>query len=488
MERSRKTAVSARLSRPRSFPDRIPAALAAAALLVAAGAALQDAAERTLDATVAPEARLAGELDLLFTEVAGRVKRAVVSVDAASPAEGPSLAAGSPADGQPGAGGRERSGSGFLIDPRGYVLTNHHLVAGGAEVMVRLHDGAERRARLVQADQASDIALLKVEHVDELPALELGDSEALRVGQWVIAVGSPFGLTQTVSTGIISALERTDLRVIPFESFIQTDASINPGNSGGPLIDLAGRVVGINTAIFSSRGGGSQGLGFAVPISLAKALVERWIAGKTTSHLGLTTSAVSRDMARYFGLDDLRGAFVARAEAGGPAALAGIEPKDVILRFGDVEVRDDVHLRVLAAETPPGSKVAIEVLRRGERRIFEVVLGERAWPAAGDAAPAAGDPGPSARLLGLTVLPLAREEARAQSLPETTRGMLVADVQPGSPSSHKGLRRADVLTEVDDLAVATVADVKRALAAAGDVVMLRVHRAGEDLGYIFVPR
>jgi serine protease Do len=315
----------------------------------------------------------------------------------------------------------------------------------------------------------------------------MGESETVRVGQWVLAVGSPFGLTQTVSAGIVSALHRSDLKILPFESFIQTDASINPGNSGGPLVNLRGEAIGISTAMYSNAGGGNQGIGFAVPIDLAKALVGRWIEGKSASFIGLVPSRVDPDMARYFGLDEPRGAFVARVDAASPAEKAGLRTKDLILSFGFKPVRDDSHLRVLVAGSPANEAVEVEVLRGAGRQIIRLVPAERTGDPPPPAPPAIAEE-PRTRLLGITVTPVTPEIAERLALPPARSGMAVIDVQEGSAAAKKGLRRADLILEINERLVTTLEDVRLALEAAKGAVMLGVFRGAGETEYIFVPR
>jgi len=427
---------------------------------------------------------LAAQLDDLFASVSEEVRRSVVSIGSTREARDP------PAE-EEGEGatewGEESIGSGFIIDPRGYILTNHHLVGPAKNIQVRLHDDREVAAKVVQVDPQSDIALIKIEE-EGLPALPMGESETVRVGQWVLAVGSPFGLTQTVSAGIVSALHRSDLKILPFESFIQTDASINPGNSGGPLVNLRGEAIGISTAMYSNPGGGNQGIGFAVPIDLAKALVRRWIEGKSASFIGLLPSRVDPDMARYFGLDEPRGAFVARIDAGSPAEKGGLKTKDLILNFGSKPVRDDGHLRVLVAGAPPNEPIDVEVLRGKGHEVVRLVPTERVGIEPSIPPSAVVSDEPKTRLLGITVTPVTPEIAERLALPPARSGMAVLDVQQGSAAAKKGLRRADLILEMNERPVASLEDVRLALEAAKGAVMLGVFRGTGEVEYIFVPR
>lgn len=467
-------------------------ALPSAALLAAAVAlaivTLKDwvEPERSLSAYPHRESQLAQDLEDLFSRVAGDVKLSVVSVSTAHKA----TEVGSyPVDDPLSSSSPEAIGSGFIIDSRGYILTNHHLVDEASKISVRLFDNRELDARLVQSDPASDIALLKVS-ATSLPALLMGDSGLARVGQWVLAIGSPFGLSQTVSAGIISALNRTDLKILPFEEFIQTDASINPGNSGGPLVNLHGEAIGINTAIYTGPQGDNRGIGFAVPITLAKALVTRWMEGKGACFLGAQPVRVDEDMARYYKLSSARGAFLKSVDPGGPAANAGLQAKDIILALDGVDVRDENHLRILVAGAAPGHPMATDVLRKGESLRLEVALGELAGPAVGDAE-ALGTEGAEvlgARLLGLTVATHAEVGGAAVGGVEAPPGVTIISVHPASAANKKGLRPGDAILEVDEHPIATLADLQVALAEASDTVMIRAARGGVDLGYVFLPR
>jgi serine protease Do len=441
--------------------------------------------QRELHADLSKEVQLERDLEDLFASVAEKVKLSVVAIgtkDSPDPSsEGES--------GEPGrSSGAESIGSGFIIDPRGYLLTNHHLVGESTDITVRLHDNREVRARVVQADASSDLALLKVES-EGLRALTMGDSKEARVGQWVLAIGNPFGLSQTVSAGIISALGRSDLRILPFENFIQTDASINPGNSGGPLVNLRGEAIGINTAMYSSTGGGNQGIGFAIPIDLARVLARRWIEGKSECYLGVNPARVDLEMARYFGLERPRGAFLAQVYPGSPAARGGLQSKDLILTFGEQEVRDESHLRVLIASAPPGQPVSIEVLRRQHRESVQVLLAEKERPGLADSSrPQDEQASPRARILGLTVAPVDPDLARQFGLITELRGLVVLDVQPGTPAGKKGLRQGDLVVEVNESPVKSLAELQGLLEASRDVVMLGLRREHGELEYVFLSR
>jgi serine protease Do len=394
---------------------------------------------------------------------------------------------------------RQRSlGSGVVIDPRGYVLTNYHVVGDSEELLVKSGDGRSWPARVVEKEEGADIALLKVE-ARSLPSVPLGNSESIKVGQWVLAIGSPFGLTQTVSAGIVSAVGRSDLGILPFESFIQTDASINQGNSGGPLVDLRGHLIGINTAIFSSSCGSSLGIGFAVPVNLARALVEKWIEGKSSSYLGVKPARLDEDAARYFGLESSRGVLMEAVNPDSPAERGGIQAMDIVVRFSGVEVRDENHFRYLIARAEAGRPVVVEIVRPEKggsprRMCFELTLTERDL-----AAPSSPERGPGeplqTRMLGITVAPLVEELARELALPDGTAGVAVIEVEPNSPAETKGVREGDVILEVNERKVTDIQELRSAIqeqaqsgGEPGRVVMLRLLRGGKDIGYKFLPR
>jgi serine protease Do len=272
---------------------------------------------------------------------------------------------------------RERTslGSGFIVSADGYVATNNHVVREAGEIVVRLSDQSEHRARLVGADVKTDVALLRIDATG-LPTIPFGDSDRLEVGEPVMAIGNPFGLDQTVTTGIVSAKERF-IGAGPYDDFIQTDASINPGNSGGPLIDARGSLVGINSAIFSQSGGWS-GIGFSIPVNLAKDVLAQLRAeGKVTrGYLGVAVTPVPPDAAKAAGLDKPRGALVAEVVSGSPGARAGLKPGDVITAFQNTEITDPHALTRRVGSTPPGTTVTMEVARHGSRERVTTTLGE----------------------------------------------------------------------------------------------------------------
>ncbi len=275
---------------------------------------------------------------------------------------------------------RQGVGSGFVVSADGEIVTNAHVVEGAQRVQVQIATGQVLDARLVGVDPMTDVALLRVDAPDDLPVLPLGDSDRLQVGDWVLAIGSPFGLTRSATAGIVSAKGRF-IGSGPYDDFIQTDAAINPGNSGGPLIDLDGRVVGVNTAILAPSGG-NVGIGFAIPANLARWVMEqlRERGRVVRGWLGIAVQAVTPDLARSFGLDRPRGALVADVTPGGPGARAGLRRGDVIVRFGDQTIKESRDLPTAVAMTDPGETVSITVVRDGDERTLRAVVGEMPAP------------------------------------------------------------------------------------------------------------
>ena len=271
-------------------------------------------------------------------------------------------------------------GSGVIVNSQGFILTNNHVIQGADEIEVALHDGRTAPATIVGADPESDLAILKVD-ISGVPAITFGHSEALRVGDVVLAIGNPFGVGQTVTSGIISATDRSQLGLSTFENFIQTDAAINPGNSGGALINTAGQLVGINTAIFS-RSGGSQGIGFAIPVSLAKGVMKQIIehGRPLRGWLGVEVQDLNPTLAESFGLGDASGALIAGIQTDTPAAKAGLQPGDVITQVNDQPITSGRSLMNAIASNAPGTKLKLKVIRQGEEMDKDVVLGERPQP------------------------------------------------------------------------------------------------------------
>lgn len=436
------------------------------------------ATERGLDARRSASREFAADLEDLFTAAAAAVRPGVVAIDTTD--------AGSSGANDDENGPHTSFGSGFVIDRRGYVLTNWHLVGRAGRIRVRLHDGREYPGAFVRGDATSDIALVRID-AEDLEALALGDSGELRVGQWALAVGHPFGLLQTVSAGIISGLKRSDLHILPFEEFIQTDASINPGNSGGPLVNLRAEVIGINTAVFSTASSANHGISFAVPINLARALATRWIDGQSVAFLGLSPGRVDADIATWFGLSSPRGAFVRAVDAAGPADAAGIRAMDLIVTFDGETVVDENHLRLLTARQVPGRGVDVELHRGRDALTVRLVPGTRddsGAPLASDAIP---EPG-GVRWLGVMVTTLSGDLRASLGVRDGTSGVAIVDVDRNTAAWRKGLRAGDVITAVNGEAIANLAELERRVATGDAVVAFTIERRGRDVGFFFVPR
>lgn len=372
---------------------------------------------------------------------------------------------------------KQRSlGSGFVFSRDGYIVTNNHVVEDADEIIVRLASGQESEAKIIGRDAKTDLALIRIEDHDELTPATLGNSDALRVGEWVLAIGNPFGLDNTITAGIVSAKGRHIGG--PYDNFIQTDASINPGNSGGPLININGEVVGINTAIFT-RGGGNIGIGFAIPISLAKEVLEELReSGKVTrGWLGVMIQRVTPEIAESLGLEEAKGALVADVLDDGPARAAGIRTGDVIVEYDGQPVKDSAELPLMVARTAVGKKVAVVVIRDGERKRMRISIGE--LPDTEGEAAAESETGD----FGLTVQTLTPEIADSLGVPRDLKGVVVTAVEPGSPAAETGLRRSDIILEVNRKPVKGVAEYGEALKEVdkGKSILLLVRRGDNTI-------
>ncbi|MGM0985218.1 MAG: DegQ family serine endoprotease [Pseudomonadota bacterium] len=349
-----------------------------------------------------------------------------------------------PPGGEPGRSEERQSlGSGFIIDEAGYIMTNAHVVEGADEILVRLNDRRELQAELVGADTKTDVALLKVD-ADGLPTLNLGDSDNLQVGEWVAAIGSPFGFDHSVTAGIVSAIDRT-LPRDAYVPFIQTDVAINPGNSGGPLFNLDGEVVGINSQIFT-RSGGFMGLSFAIPINVALNVADQLRDDGRVSRgwLGVMIQPVSRDLAESFGMDNTEGALIADLDPEGPAAQGGLQAGDVILSVNGEAVESSSTLPRLIGRVSPGSEVELTLLRDGERREETVTLGD--WPESPASAASRQGEEPASARLGVAVEPLQDAERRELGI---EGGVRVREVDPRGAAVQAGIRAGDILVSID---------------------------------------
>ncbi len=372
---------------------------------------------------------------------------------------------------------KERSlGSGFIISDDGYILTNNHVVAGANEIKVKLADGREFVGEIKGSDEKLDLALVKIAASEKLPAASLGDSDDIKVGEWAMAIGNPFGLAETVTAGIISAKGRV-IGSGPYDDFIQTDASINPGNSGGPLFNARGEVIGINTAIVA----GGQGIGFAIPVNMAKSIIPqlRDTGRVTRGWLGVSIQPLTPELAQSFGLSDAKsGALVADVVKESPADKGGVKAGDIILEFDGKQVHEMNELPRLVAATTAGRKVPLKVLRDGKKLELTVLI-ERLKDGA-----VVGSQSHGADLLGITVRELTKELASQLGVPEV-KGVIVAEVKEGSSAEEAGIVKGDIVREVDGLKVATVADFEKALAAHKKGALMRLLlRRGELSLYV----
>jgi serine protease Do len=367
-------------------------------------------------------------------------------------------------------------GSGFIISPDGDIVTNNHVVDGATEIKITMSDGREFTAKILGRDPKTDVALLKIE-ARNLPLIPLGDTSEIQVGEPVMAIGNPFGLEQTVTTGIVSATGRV-IGEGPYDDFIQTDASINPGNSGGPLINSKGQAVGINTALVS-QSGGSVGIGFAIPINLAKPVLTQLAS---TGHvergyLGVAVQRLTSDLARSFKLDGPQGALVASVSPGSPAMKAGVKSGDVIVEYDGHRIARSDELPRVVAETPIGKDVALVVVRDGKRVTMPVKVARLA-----EAPAQAVAESKSSAPLGLSVQTLTPGLAKEFGLHESA-GVLVRGVEGASPAADAGVKPGDVIAEIDHQPVKTVDDLERAIEKRrpGSSTLLLVHRNGGDL-------
>jgi serine protease Do len=366
-------------------------------------------------------------------------------------------------------------GSGVIVNPDGFILTNNHVIEGANEIKVYTSDSRELKARVIGADPQTDIAVVKVEQKN-LPTLALADSTQVQVGDIALAIGNPFGVGQTVTMGIISATGRGNLGIEDYEDFIQTDAAINPGNSGGALINTSGQLIGINTAILS-RAGGNQGVGFAVPANLAQTVMNQLLKnGKVVrGYLGVMIQPVTPEIAKAFNLPDARGALVGEVTPDGPAARASLAQGDVITELNGARVDDSREFRLKISQLAPGSAIRLKFLRDGNPREVNITLGELP-----NEKEALSDGKPESHSLdGLSVENLTPQIARQLELQSNASGVVVTDVQDGSRANDAGLRRGDVIQQVNRQPVNNVAEFERAMKQnSGKSAVLLVNRNG----------
>jgi len=382
-------------------------------------------------------------------------------------------------------------GSGVIVNPDGYILTNNHVVSGASDVEVYTPDQKQYKAKVVGTDPLTDVAVLKIEAAG-LPTLTLGDSSTLKVGDVVFAIGQPFGIGETATMGIVSATGRGLGGAIErYEDFIQTDAAINPGNSGGALVDLRGDLVGINTAILSGGGeeGGNEGVGFAIPINMAHNVMDQIVEhGKVIrGFLGVTIQQVQPEMAKAFGLSHGGGALIGDVTPNSPAAKAGLQRGDIILQLNGQPVNGSGELSVRIAQLAPGSVAHLQVFRKGQEKDLDVTLGE--YPEKGNAANRGpeNEEGTPAALKGVQVQNLTADIARQLNLPPTTTGVVILDIDPSSAAAEAGLQRGDVIQEVNRKPVHNLQEYHQALEGTDNhQVLLLVNHGGTTL-YLVIP-
>jgi serine protease Do len=384
-------------------------------------------------------------------------------------------------------------GSGFVIDPEGYVVTNNHVIAQATEIVVTFANDKKLTATVVGRDPKTDLALLKVESTRALPYVEFGDSDEMRVGDWVIAIGNPFGLGSTVTAGIISARSR-NINAGPFDDFLQTDAAINRGNSGGPMFNQAGEVIGVNTAIFSPSGG-SVGIGFAIPTALAKPVLDqlREYGKAHRGWLGVKIQHVTDEVASSLGLPRAMGALVLDISKDSPALKAGVQNGDVITRFDGHPIKEMRFLPRIVAETPIGKNVTIEVWREGKTVPLTLILGE--YPEEEEQAQEGGAIPDTTSvkgelLLGMKLTTLTPQRSALIRGAKSLKGVLVLEVTPTSEAAKRALRAGDIILGVNQENIVSLEELKaeigKARAAKRDYVLVRVWRAGES-SYVTLP-
>ncbi len=377
-------------------------------------------------------------------------------------------------------------GSGFLISKDGLILTNNHVIENADDIKVVLSDNREFEAKLIGTDPLSDVALIKIDDAENLPVLPLGDSDKLEVGEWVIAIGNPFGLSQTVTAGVVSAKGRSNVRINDYENFIQTDAAINPGNSGGPLINGQGEVVGINTALFSKTGG-YMGIGFAIPINMAKSIEKQLqTEGKVTrGWLGVVIQDINEELAESFGLDDSKGILVSEVQKDSPADKAGLEQGDVILRLNGKTLKNVAELRNKVALISPDSKATLLVIRDGKEKKIKVTIGEQPSDFGRKGLPGTAN---ILKDFGLGLQNLTPELAERFGY-QKDAGVVISDVKPDSPAALEGLKPGYLIEEVNRTRVSNLKELRAALKKSSSTkrILLRI-RAGDYSRYVVLSK
>ncbi len=449
----------------------------------------------------APQLPMAGGDGKNFVDIAKSVKPAVVNIAATRSGKSGEGPHGSPLDDPffrkffgdefffkrdaPQREPRERGqGSGVIVEPNGLIVTNNHVVNKADEIRVFLSDKREFKGKLIGTDAKTDIAIVKIE-ANGLPTVPWADSDQLEVGEYVLAIGSPFGLTQTVTMGIVSAVGRASMGIAEYEDFIQTDAAINPGNSGGALVNVRGELVGINTAIFS-QSGGNMGIGFAVPSNLSRSIMDQLVrTGKVVrGWLGVSIQDLTPELATQFGIPDTKGVLVSDVMADSPAKKAGFERADVIVEYDGKSMDSPTHLRNAVAQTLIGKKVTVKLIRDKKPKTIEVTISEQpkslGQPSAETSKESAA---PTGVLSDLDVRELNEELASRYGLKSTERGVVVVGVKAGSTAEETGVREGDVILEVNRKTVSSLRSYEQAASGLGkdQAVLLLIKRKGQTI-------
>jgi serine protease Do len=387
---------------------------------------------------------------------------------------------------------REQSlGSGVIVDPKGLIITNNHVVAKADEIKVLLGDKREFKGKVVGTDPKTDIAVVKIDAKD-LPTVAWGDSDKLQVGEYVLAIGNPFGLNQTVTMGIVSAVGRANVGIAEYEDFIQTDAAINPGNSGGALVNVRGELIGINTAIFS-QSGGYMGVGFAVPSNMAKSVMDNLVkTGKVVrGWMGVSIQDVTPELAEQFAIPEAKGALVTDVLENSPAAKAGLQQGDVIVSYDGKPVEDPGSLRNHVAQTAIGKKVKVGIIRDKKEKEIEIAISERPKEMSQKGEEESAGPGgeASTALAGMEVRDLTPDMVQRFGLSKSDRGVIVTRIESGSAAMNAGLREGDLIVELNRQPVKSVKDFNRLASKAGkqDTLLLLVNRQGRNTYFALKP-
>jgi serine protease Do len=383
---------------------------------------------------------------------------------------------------------RERGlGSGVIVSPDGYILTNNHVIDKATDIKVQLADKRQFNGKVVGADPKTDIAVVKISATG-LPTITLGDSSQIQVGDYAFAIGNPFGVGETATMGIISATGRNGLQIESYEDFIQTDAAINPGNSGGALLNARGELIGINTAILAGGSGGNQGIGFAIPINMAKYVMDQILKnGKVVrGFIGVGIEDVNPSIAKVFNVPSDKGALVSDVQAGSPGAQAGLQRGDVITELNGQPVNGQNDLRLKVGTMTPGTTVHLKVLRNGKSQDMSLTLGES--PSGTNASNGSGGSAETSPMRGVQVQELTDDIRQQIGVPSDTKGVVVSDVADGSPAADTGLQRGDVIAQINRQDVNSVADYQRIIGSIGkQTLVLLVNRKGNTTFLVVQP-